>query len=159
MPDFAIGTDRSIFPLIIDTINSAKKNLCLSFFQFAITPQNLKGIPLNIFSSIKSRQQDGVEVKILINQKFANSIQHEINRKTNQFLQSNGINIKWTNPRKVNHTKLIIADGERAYIGSANLTITSLADNWEIGVVIKSGSINEILVPYFNKLWEIAQWR
>ena len=152
--DFFLATDKSVYPLILDTINSAKKSLYLSFFQFTINKNHLVGIPLELFSSLKSRQQDGVEIKILLNSKFANGFQKELNKKTLEFLQTNNINVKWTNPKRVNHTKLIIADESLAFIGSANLTITGLADNWEVGITIKSEAIKKILVPFFFKLWE-----
>jgi len=152
--NFSIATDTSVFPLILDTINSAKKSLYMSFFQFTINKNHLVGIPLKLFSSIKSRQQDGVEIKILLNSKFANGFQKELNRKTLEFLRSNNINVKWTDSKKVNHTKLIVVDEHTAFVGSANLTITSLADNREVGITVKAEAVKEILTPFFMKLWE-----
>lgn len=157
MPNFALATEKSIYPLILDVINSARTSLCLSFFQFTINKNHLIGIPLGLFSALNSRRQEGVETRVLVNSKFANGIQRELNRRTLEFLRVNNIDVRWSNPRRINHTKLIIADGKRAYIGSANLTISSLAENWEIGVLIESKAVEIILMPYFEKLWEGAR--
>jgi len=152
--DSTIAVDRQIYPLISDVVNSTKKELCLAFFQMTLDENHLVGLPLSIFSSLKSRLDDGVNIKVILNQKFANAIQRELNSKTIKLLKSVGIDVKWADPRSVVHAKLIISDGEKAVVGSMNMTATSLADNFEVAVYLKSPLVKDVLSPYFENLWQ-----
>lgn len=151
-----LAVDRQIPSLVLDVINSARVSLCLAYFQFTLNGKKFRGLPLALYSSLKSRQLDGVDVKVLLNQKFSNYFQWKLNRQTHKILKQSNIQVKFANPSSVVHTKLIIVDGYKALIGSANLTMTSFFDNWEVVVLVKSDLIRELLVPYFNKLWEGA---
>jgi phosphatidylserine/phosphatidylglycerophosphate/cardiolipin synthase-like enzyme len=53
------------------------------------------------------------------------------------------------------HAKFIIIDGERAYLGSANLTGRSLSKNVETGVLMK-GKGAWILQSFFDHLWKTS---
>jgi len=54
------------------------------------------------------------------------------------------------------HAKLIIADFERAYVGSINLTSQSLDHNRELGILVSQPNILERLNTYFTNDWERA---
>jgi phosphatidylserine/phosphatidylglycerophosphate/cardiolipin synthase-like enzyme len=54
------------------------------------------------------------------------------------------------------HLKLITADGERAYIGSANLTWPALTSNAEIGALVDGEPVH-VLDRWFDALLETAQ--
>ena len=149
-----IAVDRQIYPLISDVIRSTTKTLCLAFFQMTLDEKHLVGLPLNIYSSLKSRKDDGVNIRVILNQKFANAIQKELNSRTLKLLRNTGIDIKWADPKRVLHTKLIISDGEKAVLGSMNMTVTSLVDNREVAVYICSPLVKQILVPYFEEIWQ-----
>lgn len=51
------------------------------------------------------------------------------------------------------HLKLIAADGERAYIGSANVTWPALTSNAEIGALVEGGAV-EVLENWFDRVVE-----
>lgn len=53
------------------------------------------------------------------------------------------------------HAKLIIADGERAYVGSVNLTTQSLDQNRELGILVSQSDIIGRLASTFNHDWEL----
>lgn len=149
-----VAVEREIYPLLYDVIRSTKKELCLAFFQMTLDEKHLVGLPLSIYSSLKSRKDDGVNIRVLLNQKFANAIQRELNSKTLKLLKNTGIDIRWSDPKRVLHTKLIISDGERAILGSMNMTATSLVDNSEVAVCLCSPLVKLILVPYFEEIWQ-----
>ena len=54
------------------------------------------------------------------------------------------------------HTKMMIADGVRAYVGSENLSSTSLDHNREVGVVLTDPSSIAPLVATFDKDYAIG---
>lgn len=55
------------------------------------------------------------------------------------------------------HAKLIIADGQRAYIGSINLTAQSLDQNRELGILVSQSDIIGRLVTTFHLDWNSAR--
>jgi phosphatidylserine/phosphatidylglycerophosphate/cardiolipin synthase-like enzyme len=54
------------------------------------------------------------------------------------------------------HAKMILVDGERAYIGSANLTDTSLHYNFEMGLLVEERAIVERLEKVFDYVFGFA---
>ena len=52
------------------------------------------------------------------------------------------------------HAKLIIADHARAYVGSVNLTLQSLDQNRELGILVSQPDILGRLTATFEKDWE-----
>ncbi|HEV8191196.1 MAG TPA: phospholipase D-like domain-containing protein [Ktedonobacterales bacterium] len=49
------------------------------------------------------------------------------------------------------HAKLILADGELAFVGSQNFSATSLDQNREVGVVIADTSALHVLSDAFGR--------
>jgi phosphatidylserine/phosphatidylglycerophosphate/cardiolipin synthase-like enzyme len=54
------------------------------------------------------------------------------------------------------HAKMILADGERAYVGSANLTDTSLRYNLEIGLLLEDRAVVASLEKIFDYVFNFA---
>ena len=57
-------------------------------------------------------------------------------------------NVKWTF-----HAKVLIADEISAYVGSANLTKSSLTDQAEVGILIADSPILKDLKAWYSSLW------
>lgn len=54
------------------------------------------------------------------------------------------------------HAKMVVVDGAFCYVGSANLTGTSLSSNFEFGVLVE-GSVVEEAVQTFDEIFEYAR--
>jgi len=52
------------------------------------------------------------------------------------------------------HAKLVIADGERAYVGSANLTDTSIHYNLELGLLVAAPEVLQPLERLFDYFFD-----
>jgi len=57
------------------------------------------------------------------------------------------------------HAKMVLADGERAYIGSANLTDTSVHYNLELGLVLEDREVMSTLERVFDFFFDHAAVR
>jgi len=70
----------------------------------------------------------GVQVRIIVSPSadFATEV---------AALTDSGVNIRLSSSLYI-HAKLIVADGERAFIGSQNLSATSLDQNRELGIIV-----------------------
>ncbi len=55
------------------------------------------------------------------------------------------------------HVKNIIVDGKRAYLGSENLSTTSLEDNREVGVILaQQTTALKLITSTFESDWAAA---
>ena len=105
---------------ILDLINSATQTLDIESMQFA---------DYKVREAVKARVQAGVQVRVML----ADANWIDANASAVTFLKGLGVPVKWM-PHL--HTKLIVADGERAYLGSVNLSQTSLDKNREVGLIV-----------------------
>jgi cardiolipin synthase A/B len=55
------------------------------------------------------------------------------------------------------HVKAIVVDGKRAYLGSENLSYTSLAKNREVGIITEQDDVAASMQKTFEADWQLAQ--
>jgi phosphatidylserine/phosphatidylglycerophosphate/cardiolipin synthase-like enzyme len=124
-------------PRILDVIDGAQQTLTIESMQFADT---------QVRAAVQARIQAGVDVRVMIaDVGFVSS-----NADAATFLKGLGVTPKWI-PHL--HTKVIVADGARAYLGSENLSYTSLNKNREVGVVVTDASSIMPLQQTFETDW------
>lgn len=75
------------------------------------------------------------------------------------YLASQGVHIR-TYPKSKHslyiHEKIIIVDGAQAFLGSQNLTTTSLVSNRELGILVSTPRIVKAIENVFLKDWSAA---
>ncbi len=81
-----------------------------------------------MLAALAAAVERGVRVRIIVSPStdFATEMEE---------LTTSGVDIRLSNSLYI-HAKLIVADGERAFIGSQNLSATSLDQNRELGIVV-----------------------
>jgi len=125
---------------ILDVINSATQTLTIESMQFADT---------QVRAAVAAKVTAGVNVRVMI----ADIGFVSANADAATYLKSLGLD-----PRQIPHlhTKVIVADGALAYMGSENLSQTSLDHNREVGVVVTDASSIAPLTTTFEKDWAIS---
>jgi phosphatidylserine/phosphatidylglycerophosphate/cardiolipin synthase-like enzyme len=124
-------------PRILDVIDSATQTLTIESMQFADTA---------VRSAVAARVAAGVDVRVMIaDLGFVAS-----NATAVTYLKGIGLN-----PKSIPHlhTKVVVADGVRAYLGSENLSETSLDHNREVGVVVVEPTSIAPLTATFETDW------
>lgn len=122
---------------ILDVIAGAQSTLLIESMQFADP---------GVRDAVKARIAAGVEVRALL----ADASWIDANASAATFLQGLGVTVKWI-PHL--HTKVLVADGKVAYVGSENFSYTSLEKNREVGVVLVEASSIAPLVATFETDW------
>lgn len=122
---------------ILDVIDTAQHTLIIESMQFADT---------GVREAVRRRIQAGVEVRALL----ADAAWIDANASAATYLKDLGVTVK-SIPHL--HTKMLVADGEVAYVGSENFSYTSLENNREIGVVLVEASSIAPLVTTFEADW------
>ena len=88
----------------------------------------------------------GVDVRIV-----ADEFQTE--KAVIDYLRSKGIDIKFDNPKRTTHSKLIIIDRKVVIVGSTNWSYYAVEQNHESNVIIVSDKIAEEFEEYFEEVW------
>ena len=145
--------DGNSYYALRDLINSAEKEILIITYQIKADIIKNNNTISKIIGIIKSKKLKGVEVKILINKKYPINYMVDIAEKSKMNLKKEGLEVKTYKRNKTLHSKLIIIDKERIYIGSHNLTNTALLYNCESGIIIDNKDIANFFESYFNKLW------
>jgi phosphatidylserine/phosphatidylglycerophosphate/cardiolipin synthase-like enzyme len=122
---------------ILDLINSAQQTLTIESMQFADS---------DVRAAVASRVQAGVAVRAMI----ADAGWVTANAAAATYLKGLGTEVK--NVPHL-HTKVLVADDARAYMGSENLSETSLDHNREVGVIVTDASSITPLTQTFEKDW------
>jgi len=124
-------------PRILDLIDSATTTLTIESMQLADT---------DVRAAIAARKQAGVVIRAMIAQPSWVSA----NTEAAAYLHGLGIEVR-TIPHL--HTKALVADGARAYLGSENLSYTSLSKNREAGLVTLDAASVAPVTATFEKDW------
>ena len=122
---------------ILDVIDGAQHTLLIESMQFADT---------GVREAVKRRIQAGVSVRALL----ADADWIDANAAAATYLKNLGVTVKYI-PHL--HTKVLVADGTTAYVGSENFSFTSLEKNREVGVVMVEASSIAPLVATFETDW------
>jgi phosphatidylserine/phosphatidylglycerophosphate/cardiolipin synthase-like enzyme len=125
---------------ILELIESAQATLTIESMQFGDT---------EVREAVKARALAGVDVRVMI----ADASWIDANASAATFLKDLDVPVKWM-PHL--HTKAIIADGARAYVGSENLSWTSLTKNREVGVIVVEPESIAPMADTFEADWAIG---
>ncbi|HEY0754655.1 MAG TPA: phospholipase D-like domain-containing protein [Ktedonobacteraceae bacterium] len=71
-------------------------------------------------------------------------------------IKQGGVHVR-EDPRLYMHAKTLIVDGQRAFVGSENISTPSLDQNRELGIIIADGSVLQTLQQTFQKDWNDSQ--
>jgi cardiolipin synthase len=129
--------------LVVSPINARERILALiASAQHTLWIESMQFADTDVRAAVKSRIEAGVEVRVLL----ADPSWVDANASAATFLRGLGVEPKMI-PHL--HTKVLVADGERAYVGSENLSWTSLNKNREVGViVVESESIAPLTTTF-----------
>ena len=124
-------------PRVLDVIDSATTTLTIESMQFADSA---------VRAAVQARVAAGVDVRVMI----ADAGWITANASAAAYLKGLGVTVKWI-PHL--HTKVVVADGTRAYLGSENLSETSLDHNREVGLVVTDATSIAPLTTTFETDW------
>jgi cardiolipin synthase len=137
--------------VLIQVIDSAQRELVL--ISFASTRVE------KILAALRRAMERGVDISLLLENSDASEGNYE-SFGPEPFADIEATTYEWSNlerPRvhdkvAVMHAKIAIADGQTAFITSANLTGKALDHNMEAGVLVTGGPIPSSLHKHFREL-------
>jgi phosphatidylserine/phosphatidylglycerophosphate/cardiolipin synthase-like enzyme len=127
---------------LLDHIASAKTSLVIESMQFA---------DKDVRNAVAARKAAGVDVRVLL----AAPSWIDTNTDAATFLAQKGIPARWLSAPAV-HVKAIVVDGKTAYLGSENLSSTSLTKNREVGLLTDEAKSVAVVASTFETDWAAA---
>ena len=127
---------------LIALIDSASSTLEIESMQFSDD---------EVLMAVQARATAGVMVRIIL----ADPAWVKANQDAATFLAMSLIPVRYLRSPGV-HVKSILVDGRRAYLGSENLSYTSLSKNREIGLIASDWAVVETVSATFKADWAKA---
>lgn len=143
--------DTAYHEILLHRIREAEHRIDISMFLFKITGA-AQNRPASIMRELIAARTRGVGVRVLLERSGHDGDLSRENRKVAELLQKAGITVEFADPRRTNHTKLVVIDGRYSFVGSHNLTHAALAYNHELSLLIDNDELASELINYIAGL-------
>jgi cardiolipin synthase A/B len=113
----------------------------------------------DIEQAIVSAQQRGVKVQVILPSPSSSSSSDstgDSNSSGISTISSAGVQVK-EDPRLYMHAKMMLVDGQRAFVGSENISTASLERNRELGILVSDKGVLSTLQQTFQQDWSDSQ--
>ncbi len=150
--DVLLVTDAQYFEVAKKMIQEAKSSLRVMMFEMGYyerypnTPSNL------LIKELIEAKKRGVKVEVILEVREGDDRTTKRNREAGKILSDGGAEVIYDPLFKTMHAKTMVADGELSLIGSTNWVFSSLTNNNEVSVLIKSKEVAKALIDYFNQV-------
>jgi cardiolipin synthase len=137
--------------LVVSPVNS--RNDFLALINSAHHTLSIEAEEMNdsqIEQAIASAGSHGVQVEVIL--PSASSVSTDTNLTGINAIQQHGVQVK-EDPRLYMHAKIILVDGQRAFVGSENISTTSLDKNRELGIIVSDSHVLNRLQQTFQQDW------
>lgn len=138
--------------LLVSPINSRDRLVAL--IRSATTSIDIESMQYDdsaVEKAVLAAKDAGVTVRVLL----AAPSWISANTAAGSALVSDGIAARWLGSPDV-HVKAILVDGARAYLGSENISYTSLSHNREIGIIHEDAAALALMKTTFETDWAAA---
>ena len=138
--------------LVISPINS--RNAFLSLINSAHRVLVIEAEEMNdtnIEQALVSAAQRGVHIQIILPASSASS--GDSNSQGIQTIRQGNVQVR-EDTHLYMHAKVIVVDGQRAFVGSENISAASLDQNRELGIIISDPNVLSTLQQTFQGDWQ-----
>lgn len=124
--------DLSCTRLIVSPVNAKSRIVSLiQSAQKSVLVESMQLADYQVRDALAQKRASGVDVRVLV----AAPSWIDANMDAGTVMKSKNVDIRWLDAPSV-HVKAIVIDSDRAYMGSENLSSTSLTKNREVGLVV-----------------------
>ncbi len=149
--------NKDFFPALLEAIDEAHSEIFISIFSFKAGVHS-NSYPDQILAHLGRAVKRGVQVKVIleVTSDRANDLTVQ-NMKTKTLLEEKGVTVYLDSPQKTTHTKLVLVDGRKVFLGSHNFTSSALKYNNEISVLIEQPQLARKVRNYLLKIMKEAK--
>jgi phosphatidylserine/phosphatidylglycerophosphate/cardiolipin synthase-like enzyme len=143
-PNLVVSPDNSRMDFK-SLINSAQKML-------AVEAEEMQDAEIE--QALIDAAKRGVQVQVILPSPSSSS--SDSNDQGINTIKQGGVQVK-EDSQLYMHAKLIVVDGQKAFVGSENISTASLDRNRELGVLVADANVINTLQKTFQQDWEISQ--
>lgn len=135
--DLWILVNANYYYTLLKELNNAQKSILVIMFVCVLNEG--KNHPIKkVLDILIAKAKKGLNVQVILDddEELAGSTR-DFNKNAFNYLRRAGIDVRWDDIAKKSHTKLVVIDGESAFIGAHNWTISAFFHNREISVYLK----------------------
>ena len=138
-------------------IDAAKSTVHVLTFTVIATPQSVDAADPDPYRAIENAARRGIEVRLI-----RSATQHETLPATSGHAAAArliyaGAQVRCLPPRPTLHAKAHCIDGQQLFVGSANLSRSSIVSNTELGAKLDDPDDIAAFDELFRSLWATAQ--
>ncbi len=108
----------------------------------------------NIEQALVDATKRGVHIQIILPSPSGSA--RDTNSDGISTIKQGNIQVK-EDPRLYMHAKIIVVDGQKAFVGSENISTQSLDKNRELGIIVSDGGVLNTLQQTFQQDWGDSQ--
>ena len=108
----------------------------------------------DIEQALTNAAQHGVQVEVILPAPSSSS--GDSNSQGIATIKQGGVQVR-EDPQLYMHAKIIIVDGQRAFVGSENISTQSLDQNRELGIIVSDTAVLNKLQATFQHDWGVSQ--
>ena len=142
--------DNEFLPQAIAFITTAQRRIDIATFKAEMTSKPRGRRLRSFFDTLIKKREQGLQVNFLINWNEQRRAVPLANLTTIRELKNHKINVKILPHNRCCHAKIIIADQDKAIIGSHNLSIKSCHNNFEMSYLV----LNPVNVARISAVFE-----
>jgi phosphatidylserine/phosphatidylglycerophosphate/cardiolipin synthase-like enzyme len=135
----------SIEGRLIEKINGAQKSIHIVSFEFDLTP---------VAQALIAARQRGVDVRWVTDDENGLAADEDPDRGQFAMLKNAGIEVRADSRTALMHNKFWIFDGETAWTGSTNITVSGIFQQNNNAIVIHSPEVAAIYEREFQEMWD-----
>jgi phosphatidylserine/phosphatidylglycerophosphate/cardiolipin synthase-like enzyme len=163
MPLCSFSPDDDIVPIVnenyfnvtFNEIQNADSSIDIVLYEFKWYDSNNSVVKIR--QALIDAAERGVSVRLILDQSEWYGQITELskeNKRTGDYLASNGIQVKYDSMKQTTHNKMLIIDDEIVILGSHNWGSSAFTKNNEASVMINDKGTAEYYEDYFENLWE-----
>jgi cardiolipin synthase A/B len=108
----------------------------------------------DIEQALTNAAHQGVQVEVILPAPSSSS--GDSNSQGIATIKQGGVQVR-EDPQLYMHAKIIIVDGQRAFVGSENISTQSLDQNRELGIIVSDTAVLNKLQATFQHDWGVSQ--
>ena len=146
----------SYFHTLMDEINGAEEQIAVMMYACVIPKDLRDDHPVKqLVEALANAQKRGVLVRVILDREIRrDGSEDTINNRAAAFMGQLGLAVRRDEPDQRSHSKLIIVDGKRVVLGSANWTWSAFYRNREHSIWLADDSIATTCLRDFNAVWQ-----
>jgi cardiolipin synthase len=163
MPICSYSVSDNIIPIVNDNyfnitfnaISNADSSIDIILYEFKWYDSNNSVVKMR--NALINAVNRNVSVRLILDQANYRDQETELskeNRKTGNYLEANGVQVKYDSLKQTTHDKLLVIDDETTILGSHNWGYSAFTRNNEASVMIKDRKIAGYYEIYFENLWK-----